>query len=215
MRILLIACMVLLQGCVAATKTERYMIAVEDNGQAALYRVTAKLKGGANLKYKLVQGYVAANVADRLAGDIDDPKDFYAPVSEQQLRDTARQSIEKSRLETLERLAKDSDTTAKEIDNTRKRYGAIQAAADLSVNDQASAGAIGSTNPYAFRKLVTMASTSVIDLKVYETEVKAIENSISDLTTALKTAREAKAARAKAKREARWRAINSVIEANN
>ncbi len=211
--IVCVAMTLLLTGCVARRRREQYFMVVEKaEGAGAIMRATATLEGWGGVKYKLNEGYVPMNVIDALSGKVGEPPDLFSTTSLSQRQAELNDKLEEQRGETLKELLPKSkdlddpkavDSALLKIDNAIRVFGALKSAAAMSNNEQISIGQTGSTDVYAYRKLVFYASAEVIKLQEFEQELNELEKSTSDLAKAFVQAKQAKAEAAKAKAEQR------------
>lgn len=201
-------------GCVTSQKREQYYMVVEpgEEPSAAIYRATARLSGWGS-KYKLNEGYVAANVVDALSGKAGEPPDLFSTESDSQRRSELFDSLADMRSKELLDIARagPGGGDISQIERTTRFYGALSAAAALSPNEQISVGQTGSTDAYAYRKLVFYASATVIRLEEFESELDAIERSTSNLAKVIAQAKQASAEKTKAKLDRRRNLRKGVL----
>lgn len=164
---------VLTCGCALHEQVQYFEVIDSESKNVNYYRMTIEGHGG-GVGYQLQAGYFSAASVDVLRGQIPSIAEADLPLAQDRAYDALLDRYYDSLVKTSERRAAQSET-AVEIGDADVLALARQVwLGTLSPADVASMGMHGSTNPFAFRKLVFWASANNLDLRQFGTEIDSM-----------------------------------------
>ena len=173
-RCLTAALTLLVSGCAMHEQVQYFEVVDPESKNVNYYRMTIDGHGGGGVGYQLQAGYFSAASVDVLRGQIPAVAEADLPLAQDKAYDALLDRYYDTLVKTSERRAAQSET-AVEIGDTDVLALARQVwLGTLSPADVASMGMHGSTNPFAFRKLVFWASANNLDLRQFGTEIDSM-----------------------------------------
>lgn len=161
-------------GCAMHEQVQYFEVIDPESKNVNYYRMTIEGHGGGGVGYQLQAGYFSAASVDVLRGQIPSIAEADLPLAQDKAYDALLDRYYDTLVRTSERRAAQSET-AIEIGDADVLALARQVwLGTLSPADVASMGMHGSTNPFAFRKLVFWASANNLDLRQFGTEIDSM-----------------------------------------
>lgn len=201
---------VLTCGCALHEQVQYFEVVDPESKNVNYYRMTIEGHGGGGVGYQLQAGYFSAASVDVLRGQIPSIAEADLPLAQDKAYNALLDEYYQSLVKSSERRAAQSET-AVDIGDAGVLALARQVwLGTLSPADVASMGMHGSTNPFAFRKLVFWASANNLDLRQFGTEI----DSMIAGATALVRAHKAEHAEREGRRAGVRRLLGDVVRLN-
>jgi len=197
-------------GCAMHEQVQYFEVVDPESKNVNYYRMTIAGHGGGGVGYQLQAGYFSAASVDVLRGQIPSIPEADLPVAQDKSYDALLDRYYQTLVKSSERRAAQSETNVDVGDADVLALARQVWLGTLSPADVASMGMHGSTNPFAFRKLVFWASANNLDLRQFGTEI----DSMIAGATALVRSQKAEHAEREGRRAGVRRLLGNVVRSN-
>lgn len=181
-----LAFILLLSGCALHEQVQYFEVADPESKNVNYYRMTIEGHGGGGVGYQLQAGYFSAASVDVLRGQVPSIAEADLPLAQDKAYDALLDRYYDTLVKTSERRAAQSETDIDINDADVLALARQVWLGTLSPADVASMGMHGSTNPFAFRKLVFWASADNLDLRQFGAEIDSMIGGATALVRAHK-----------------------------
>jgi len=175
-------------GCALHEQVQYFEVVDPESKNVNYYRMTIEGHGGGGVGYQLQAGYFSAASVDVLRGQVPSMPEADLPRSQDAAYDALLDRYYQALVKASERRAARTETEIEIGDADVLALARQVWLGTLSPADVASMGMHGSTNPFAFRKLVFWASANNLDLRQFSTEIDSMIGGATALVRAHKAA---------------------------
>ncbi len=181
-----LAFFVLISGCALHEQVQYFEVVDPESKNVNYYRMTIEGHGGGGVGYQLQAGYFSAASVDVLRGQVPSIAEADLPLAQDKAYDALLDRYYDTLVKTSGRRAAQAETSVEIGDADVLALARQVWLGTLSPADVASMGMHGSTNPFAFRKLVFWASANNLDLRQFGAEIDSMIGGATALVRAQK-----------------------------